>query len=206
MRKGTTTQDPRRHRAVGSRTRAGGWRPASGVPRPAEQSSKRSLQASSHSPKAGRHACSRRASSSPRLDGSHAGSAARRRCRLFSRWSPRRRPPNRTCDFHRIRLSMSTSSGCPLAQLALSVKYPLPCQATARRCSPATSFHPACCVLTGPLRPVDGFPALPGAALLARLLRVLRHVPAATADGAPAPNAPTRVVVGHRRDASHVHS
>jgi hypothetical protein len=40
-----------------------------------------------------------------------AGSAARRQCRPYGRWSPRRRPPNRTCDFHRIRLSMSTSSG-----------------------------------------------------------------------------------------------
>ncbi len=36
-----------------------------------------------------------------------------------------------------------------------------------------------------------------------RLLRVLRHAPAATADGAPAPN-PDRFG-GHRRDASHVH-
>ena len=40
-----------------------------------------------------------------------AGSAARRQCRPCGRWSPRRRPPNRTCDFHRIRLSMSTRSG-----------------------------------------------------------------------------------------------
>jgi hypothetical protein len=37
------------------------------------------------------------------------GSAARRRCRLCGRWFPRRRPPNRTCDSHRIRLSMSTT-------------------------------------------------------------------------------------------------
>ena len=33
-------------------------------------------------------------------------------------------------------------SGCPLVQLPLSVKYPLRSQAAARRCSPATSFHP----------------------------------------------------------------
>jgi hypothetical protein len=51
----------------------------------------------------------------------------------------------------------------------------------------------SCRVLTGPLRPVDGSPALPGGALLPRLLRVLRHAPAAAADGAPAPNPPIRV-------------
>jgi len=35
-------------------------------------------------------------------------------------------PPNRTCEFLRIRLSMSNSSGRPPVQLAFSVKYPLP--------------------------------------------------------------------------------
>jgi hypothetical protein len=35
----------------------------------------------------------------------------------------------------------------------------------------------SCCVLTGPLRPVDGFPVLLGGTLLPRLLRVLRHAP-----------------------------
>jgi hypothetical protein len=40
-----------------------------------------------------------------------------------------------------------------------------------RRTPPVQS----CRVLTGPLRPVDGSPALPGGALLTRLLRVLRH-------------------------------
>jgi hypothetical protein len=43
--------------------------------------------------------------------GPGAGSAARRRCRPLGRWSPRRRPPSRTCEFPRIRLSMSTRSG-----------------------------------------------------------------------------------------------
>ena len=33
-------------------------------------------------------------------------------------------------------------SGRPLVQLLLSVKYPLPVQAAARRYLPATSFHP----------------------------------------------------------------
>jgi hypothetical protein len=84
-----------------------------------------------------------------------------RRCRPYGRGSPRRRPPNRTCDFHRIRLSMSTSRGYPLAQLALSVKYPLPCQATARRCSPATSFHPACACSLDPFALWTAFPPSP---------------------------------------------
>jgi hypothetical protein len=30
---------------------------------------------------------------------------------LIGRWFPRRRPPNRTCESPRIRLSMSTSGG-----------------------------------------------------------------------------------------------
>ncbi len=121
-----------------------------------------------------------------------AGSAARRRCRLFSRWSPRRCPPNRTCESPRIRLSMSTSGGCPLVQLALDVKYPLlrhldagQRRASIHRRPPSIQL---CWVLTGPLGPVDGFPALPGGALLPRLLRVLRHAPTATADGEPAPD------------------
>jgi hypothetical protein len=122
-----------------------------------------------------------------------AGSAARRRCRPPGRWSPRRRPPNRTCDFHRIRLSMSTTSDRSLARLTSDMEYPL------RSCSGAPVFtgdllpYGSCRVLTGPLRPVDGFPALPGGSLRPRLLRVLRHAPATTADGAPAPNPPTRV-------------
>jgi hypothetical protein len=75
-------------------------------------------------------------------------------------------------------------------QLALEVKYPFlrhidagEWRARVHRRPP--SVQP-CCVLTGPLRPVDGFPALHGGALLPRLLRVLRHAPTATADGAPA--------------------
>jgi hypothetical protein len=86
---------------------------------------------------------------SGRLEGRrrHAGSAARRRCRLFSRWSPRRRPPNRTCDFHRIRLSMSTSGGSLATRAACAgseVRAPAPVRrlAAARRCSPTTSSHP----------------------------------------------------------------
>jgi hypothetical protein len=63
------------------------------------------------------------------------------------------------------------------------------CAGVHRRPPPMRS----CRVLTGPLRPVDGSPALLGGALLPRLLRVLRHAPAATADGAPAPDPPTRV-------------
>ena len=115
-----------------------------------------------------------------------AGSAARRRCRPCGRWSPRRRPPNRTCDFHRIRLSMSTTSGCPLARL--SVGHGVPAALRQRRAGVHRRPPPvrSCRVLTGPLRPAGGSPALPGGSLLPRLLRVLRQAPAATADGAPA--------------------
>ena len=84
----------------------------------------------------------------------------------------------------------------PLVQLALEVKYPPLRQLDARERRARIHRRPPsdqpCRVLTGPLRPVDGSPALPGGALLPRLLRVLRHVPAATASGAPAPSAPTR--------------
>jgi hypothetical protein len=52
-----------------------------------------------------------------------AGSAARRQCRPYGRWSPR--PPNRTCDFHRIRLSMSTTSDRAPARLTTDMEYPL---------------------------------------------------------------------------------
>ena len=81
---------------------------------------------------------------------------------------------------------------CPLVQLALEVKYPPLShielgERRARVHRRPPSVQP-CRVLTGPLRPVDGFPALHGGALLPRLLRILRHVPAATADGAPAPS------------------
>jgi hypothetical protein len=139
-----------------------------------------------------------RGSSSAVGSNSRAGSAARRHVGLVGRWSPRRRPPNRTCESPRIRLSMSTRSGfrCPLVQLALEVEYPLlrligagqRSASVHRRAPPIQS----CRVLTGPLRPVDGFPVLLGGSLLPRLLRVLRHAPTATADGAPAPNPPRR--------------
>jgi hypothetical protein len=81
----------------------------------------------------------------PLRPSARAESAARRPCPLVGRWSPRRRPPNRTCDFHRIRLSMSTSRGCPLGAACAGSEVPAPApdrrRATARRCSPATSFH-----------------------------------------------------------------
>jgi hypothetical protein len=78
-----------------------------------------------------------------------AGSAARRQCRLFSRWSPRRRPPNRTCEFPRIRLSMSTSGGFgswPTRAACAGSEVPAPApprrSGAERRCSPATSLRP----------------------------------------------------------------
>ena len=74
---------------------------------------------------------------------------------------------------------------CPLVQLALEVKYPPLShielgERRARVHRRPPSVQP-CRVLTGPLRHVPGFPRL-------GLLRVLRHVPTATADGAPAPS------------------
>jgi hypothetical protein len=53
--------------------------------------------------------------------------------------------------------------------------------------------------------PCGRSPVLPGGALLPRLLRVLRHAPAATADGAPA-RSHQLGSGGHRRGASHLHS
>jgi hypothetical protein len=80
-------------------------------------------------------------------------------------------------------------SRCPLVQLALEVKYPLPRHQRLRERSAHVHRRPppvqSCCVLTGPLRHVPGFPR-PG------LLRVLRHAPTATADGAPAPSPKAR--------------
>ena len=111
--------------------------------------------------------------------------------------------------FHKSQNLRSASLRCPLVQLALEVKYPPVRHLDARERRAGIHQRPPsdqpCRVLTGPLRPADGFPALPGGALLPRLLRALRHAPTATADGAPAPNPPTGLG-GHRRDASHVHS
>ena len=88
--------------------------------------------------------------STPRRVARHparAGSAARRRCRPFGRWFPRRRPPNRTCEFPRIRLSMSTWSGVvPTRAACAGSEVPAPApprrRAAARQCSPATSSRP----------------------------------------------------------------
>ena len=79
---------------------------------------------------------------------------------------------------------------CPHVQLALVVEYPLLrlIDAGQRRAGVHRRPPPIqpCRVLTGPLRHVAGFPDL-------GLIRVLRHAPAATADGAPAPHPPRRV-------------
>ena len=79
---------------------------------------------------------------------------------------------------------------CPHVQLALVVEYPLLrlIDAGQRRAGVHRRPPPIqpCRVLTGPLRHVAGFPDL-------GLVRVLRHAPAATADGAPAPHPPRRV-------------
>jgi hypothetical protein len=132
-----------------------------------------------------------------------AGSAARRQCRPCGRWSPRRRPPNRTCDFHRIRLSMSTSSGCPLAQLALEVKYPLPVSGNGAP------------VFTGDLLPssraacsLDPFAlwtAFPPS-LVARDCHDYYGSSATPRRQQRTMRLPRAKLGGHRRDASHVHS
>jgi len=53
-------------------------------------------------------------------------------------------------------------SRCPLVQLALEVKYPLPRHQRLRERSARVHRRPppvqSCCVLTGPLRHVPGFP------------------------------------------------
>ena len=50
---------------------------------------------------------------------------ARAPCRPFSRWVSLARPPNRTCDFHRIRLSTTPHVGYHLSlQLVLDPQYP----------------------------------------------------------------------------------
>ena len=73
-------------------------------------------------------------------------------------------------------------------RLALDVEYPLLRHSGARERRAGVHRRPSrmqsCRVLTGPLRHVAGSPDL-------RPLRVLRHAPAATADGAPAPHPPT---------------
>ena len=111
-------------------------------------------------------------------------------CQPCGWWFLRRRPPNRTCEFPRIRLSTSASSGwCPLVQLALNVEYPLLSLIETRQ--PRASVHRrpprvrTCCAFAATLPHVPGFPRL-------GVLRSLRHTPAATADGAPAPDPKVR--------------
>ena len=108
-----------------------------------------------------------------------------------------------TCESLRIRLSTSNSSVRTARAATVVGEVP-----ATRSGSSGADIHrrppsfQSCCWLAGPLRPAGGFPALPARSLLLRLLRVLRHVPTATADGAPAPSK----LGGHRRGASHVHS
>ncbi len=112
-------------------------------------------------------------------------------CQPFGCRFLRRRPPNRTCEFPRIRLSTDAAVGdlCPLVQLALEVKYPqLRLIKAGQRRAGVHQRPPSlrtCRASAGTLPHVPGFPRL-------GVLRSLRHAPAATADGAPAPN-PTGV-------------
>ena len=95
---------------------------------------------------------------------------------------------------------------CPLVQLALEVKYPplSHIELGERRARVHRRPPPVqpCRVLTGPLRPVDGFPALHGGATATTTTG-----PPPRPDGnsgrcaCPKPKG----LGGHRRDASHVH-
>jgi hypothetical protein len=132
-----------------------------------------------------------------------AGSAARRRCRRYGRWSPRRRPPNRTCDFHRIRLSMSTTGDRSPARPTSDTEYPL------RSGNDAPMFtgdllpsnHAACSL--DPFALWAAFPPSPvarychdyyGSSATPRRQQRTVRLPRAQGLG------------GHRRGASHVHS
>src|SRR6266702_393547 len=81
--------------------------------------------------------------------------------------------PNRTGAFQRIRLSSSFH-----VQFAAGLFLPRARRlsvAVSAFCSTHTSWHPVILQPPGPLRPAGGFPALPGGALLPRLLRGLCH-------------------------------
>ena len=130
---------------------------------------------------------------------------------LVGRWSPRRCPPNRTLRLppHPALHEHMEWVSCPLVQLALEVKYPLPGhrrlgkrRARVHRRPPSVQ---SCCVLTGPLRPADGSPAPPvardchdyyGSSATPRRQQRTVRLPQTHQPG----------FGGHRRDASHVHS
>ena len=107
-------------------------------------------------------------------------------CQPCGWWFLRRRPPNRTCEFPRIRLSTSASSGwCPLVQLALNVEYPLLSLIETRQ--PRASVHRrpprvrTCCAFAATPSPCTGLSP-------ARSTTVAPPpTAAATADGALAP-------------------
>ena len=111
----------------------------------------------------------------------------------FERWVSPARPPNRTCDSHRIRLSMCScrrkrrpgtvvAPWCSFVRLA-STRDPAstgPGHEAPVFTSGLLAVH-QCCEHTGPLRHVHGFPVL-------GLLRVLRPTsPASTGDRSSPP-------------------
>jgi hypothetical protein len=92
-------------------------------------------------------------------------------------------------------------SSPPPSEPALEVKYPLLShkQLGKRRARVHRRPPPvqSCCVLTGPFALWTAFPpSVVGRYSQPRLLRVLRHVPTATTDGAPAPSKARRAPPG----------
>jgi hypothetical protein len=75
---------------------------------------------------------------------------------------------------------------------------------TSRNIFLRATWRATCCVRH--IGPVDGIPALHGRSLLRRLLRVLRPIPAASADDAPSRRPASCWSVLGRWDGSHVHS
>jgi hypothetical protein len=79
--------------------------------------------------------------------GLHSLGRARAPCRPFSRWDSLARPPNRTCDSHRFRLSTNPYHRRRVSSAGAAGKWIPSTLATAcalaevRRCSPSASWH-----------------------------------------------------------------
>ena len=121
---------------------------------------------------------------------SHSRGRARAPCRPFGRWVSLARPPNRTCDFHRIRLSTNPRGRRRVSSVgAACVGSPVPSPRRARWLSASVftgdllAFQSTHCRFAAPLRHVAGFPDL-------GLLRGLRPIPGSSVDDGPARHHP----------------